>query len=150
MRRAEFPQGNFVTQRRCGAELRYASRPTIRLVKRRAPAPGPLTERKSTRNRFGHVHVRMHAFGSQDKKEAKKEPTAAQKAQQERMKSRKRAGGREEDEGDARKKYMSACLKGEEKMTPQQARMKQCNKQASDKKMSGDDRKKFMNTCLKG
>ena len=53
-------------------------------------------------------------------------------------------------EGEARKKFMSACLKGEEKMTPQQARMKECNKRASDKKLSGDERKNFMSTCLKG
>jgi hypothetical protein len=45
---------------------------------------------------------------------------------------------------------MSACLNGEENMTPQQARMKDCNKQASDKKMKGDDRKNFMSACLKG
>ena len=87
---------------------------------------------------------------AQDKKEAKKEPTAAQKAQQERMKSCNEQAGAKKMEGDARKKFMSACLKGEEKMTPQQARMKACNKQASDKKMAGDDRKKFMNACLKG
>ena len=87
---------------------------------------------------------------AQDKKEVKKEPTAAQKAQQERMKDCNEQAGTKKLEGDERKKFMSACLKGEEKMTPQQARMKDCNKQASDKKMSGDDRKKFMSTCLKG
>ena len=87
---------------------------------------------------------------AQDKKEAKKEPTAAQKKQQERMKSCNDQAGAKKMEGDARKKFMSACLKGEEKMTPQQARMKDCNKQASDKQMKGDDRKKFMSACLKG
>jgi hypothetical protein len=80
----------------------------------------------------------------------KKEPTAAQKKQQERMKSCNDQAGAKKMEGDARKKFMSACLKGEEKMTPQQARMKDCNKQASDKKMKGDDRKNFMSACLKG
>jgi psiF repeat-containing protein len=91
---------------------------------------------------------------AQDKKETKKEPTAAQKAQQERMKSCNEQAGAKKMEGDARKKFMSTCLKGDaakgEKMTPQQARMKDCNKQASDKQMKGDDRKKFMSTCLKG
>jgi hypothetical protein len=57
-------------------------------------------------------------------------------------------------EGDDRKKFMSACLKGGsdkkgEKMSAQQSRMKDCNKQASDKNMKGDDRKKFMSACLK-
>ena len=84
----------------------------------------------------------------------KKEPSAAQKKQQERMKSCNDQAGAKKMEGDARKKFMSSCLKGasakDEKMSPQQARMKDCNKQASDKQMKGDDRKKFMSACLKG
>jgi hypothetical protein len=91
---------------------------------------------------------------AQDKKEAKKEPTAAQKKQQERMKDCNEQAGAKKMEGDARKKFMSSCLKSgsakNDKMTPQQARMKDCNKQASDKKMKGDDRKGFMSACLKG
>ena len=91
---------------------------------------------------------------AQDKKEAKKEPTAAQKKQQERMKDCNEQAGAKKMEGDARKKFMSTCLKGGSakggEMTPQQARMKDCNKQASDKKMKGDERKNFMSTCLKG
>jgi hypothetical protein len=83
-------------------------------------------------------------------KDAKKEPTAAQKKQQERMKACNEQAGAKKMEGEARKKFMSACLKGEEKMTPQQARMKECNKQASDKQMKGDERKNFMSACLKG
>jgi hypothetical protein len=84
----------------------------------------------------------------------KKEPTAAQKKQQERMKSCNDQAGAKKMEGDARKKFMSACLRGDsgkkaEKMTAQQERMKSCNKQAADKKMKGDDRKKFMSDCLK-
>jgi hypothetical protein len=90
-----------------------------------------------------------------DNKEMKKEPTAAQKKQQERMKDCNEQAGAKKMEGEARKKFMSSCLRGEtdkkgEKMTAQQARMKDCNKQASDKKMKGDDRKKFMSGCLKG
>ena len=94
---------------------------------------------------------------AQDKKDAtpKKEPTAAQKKQQERMKGCNEQAGAKKMEGDARKKFMSACLKGEtdkkgEKMSAQQGRMKACNTQAADKKMKGDDRKKFMSDCLKG
>jgi hypothetical protein len=92
---------------------------------------------------------------AQDKKDAKKEPTAAQKRQQERMRDCNEQAGAKKMEGDARKKFMSACLKGGstktgEKMTEQQSRMKDCNRQAADKKMKGDDRKKFMSACLKG
>ena len=90
---------------------------------------------------------------AQDKKDAKKEPSAAQKKQQERMRDcNDKVGDRK---GDERKKFMSACLKGETsakgaKMTEQQTRMKDCNKQAGDKGMKGDERKKFMSACLKG
>jgi hypothetical protein len=91
---------------------------------------------------------------AQDKKDAKKEPTAAQKRQQERMKDCNEQASAKKMEGDERKKFMSTCLKGggkkDEKMTAQQARMKDCNRQASEKKMKGDDRKKFMSACLKG
>lgn len=92
---------------------------------------------------------------AQDKKDAKKEPTAAQKRQQERMRDCNDQAGSKKMEGDARKKFMSSCLKGGsakkgEKMTEQQSRMKDCNRQAGDKKMKGDDRKKFMSACLKG
>ena len=87
---------------------------------------------------------------AQDKKEAKKEPTAAQKKQQERMKAcNERAGDKK---GDERKKFMSTCLKGDQPskaQAAQQQRMKDCNKQASDKKLKGDDRQKFMSGCLK-
>ena len=83
----------------------------------------------------------------------KKEPTAAQKKQQERMKACNQKAG--DKKGDERQKFMSACLKGGASaptaaQTEQQDRMKACNKQASDKKLKGDERKKFMSTCLKG
>ena len=83
--------------------------------------------------------------------EKDKQPTA----QQERMKSCNAQAGGKKLEGDARKKFMSSCLKGQEsgasdKQTAQQERMKSCNKEAGDKKMKGDERKKFMSACLKG
>ena len=94
---------------------------------------------------------------AQDRKDTpKKEPTAAQKKQQERMKDCNEKAGAKKMEGDARKSYMSACLKGQdtagkgEKMGAQQSKMKTCNKEAGDKKLKGDDRKKFMCECLKG
>ena len=54
--------------------------------------------------------------------------------------------------GDARKSFMSECLKKESKMsgmTPQQMKMKTCNTEAGDKQLSGDARKTFMSSCLK-
>lgn len=84
-------------------------------------------------------------------KSAKKEPTEAQKAQQERMADcNKRAGERK---GDERKGFMSSCLKGEDpdaspKQKAQQQKMKDCNAEAGKKNMKGDDRKKFMSDCL--
>jgi hypothetical protein len=86
---------------------------------------------------------------AQDKKDAKKEPTAAQKKQQERMKACNDKAG--DKKGEARKAFMSTCLKGD--MSPaqkaQQERMTACNKQATEKKLKGDERKKFMSSCLK-
>lgn len=85
---------------------------------------------------------------------AKREPSEAQKKQQQRMKDcNVKAEGKS---GDDRKGFMSSCLKGEEpgKKEPsaaqkkQQERMKDCNTKAEGK--SGEDRKKFMNSCLKG
>jgi len=79
----------------------------------------------------------------------KKEPSAAQKKQQERMKDcNAKADGKK---GDDRKKFMSECLKDpgpSAAQKKQQDRMKECNAKAEGKK--GDDRKKFMSGCLKG
>ena len=47
---------------------------------------------------------------AQDK--AKKEPTEAQKKQQQRMADCNKQAGAKKLEGDARKKFMSTCLKG--------------------------------------
>ena len=81
----------------------------------------------------------------------KKEPSAAQKKQQERMKDcNAKADGKK---GDERKKFMSECLKDSgpsAAQKKQQDRMGACNKEASAKGMKGDDRKKFMSGCLKG
>ena len=45
-------------------------------------------------------------------KAAKKEPTEAQKKQQQRMADCNKQAGAKKLEGDARKKFMSTCLKG--------------------------------------
>ncbi|MDD0974335.1 PsiF family protein [Pseudomonas fontis] len=56
--------------------------------------------------------------------------------------------------GDARKAFMSNCLKAtpaaaEKKLTPQQEKMKTCNADAKTQALAGDARKAFMSTCLK-
>ena len=85
-------------------------------------------------------------------KEAKKEPSAAQKKQQARMKDCNEKAA--DKKGDERKKFMSSCLKdgGSQPSAAQKAqqqRMTACNKQATEKKLKGDERKKFMSGCLK-
>ena len=82
----------------------------------------------------------------------KKEPSAAQKKQQERMKACNQKAA--DKKGEERKTFMSACLKGNDaavsaKQAKQQERMKDCNRQAGDKKLKGDERKSFMSSCLK-
>lgn len=90
---------------------------------------------------------------AQDKKDAKKEPSAKQKAQQERMKDCNAKAA--DKKGDERKKFMSACLKGGSGAEPtaaqkaQHERMTACNKQATEKKLKGGERKTFMSGCLK-
>ena len=81
----------------------------------------------------------------------KKEPSAAQKKQQERMKDcNAKAEGKK---GDERKKFMSECLKDSgpsAAQKKQQDRMGACNKEAKSKGLKGDERKNFMSGCLKG
>ncbi|MEZ3499680.1 PsiF family protein [Pantoea sp. KPR_PJ] len=78
---------------------------------------------------------------------------AAEKtAQQQKMTQCNQHATSQNLKGDARKSFMSECLKKESKMsgmTPQQMKMKSCNTEAGDKKLSGDARKTFMSTCLK-
>lgn len=78
---------------------------------------------------------------------------AAEKtAQQEKMALCNQHAGSQNLTGDARKSFMSDCLKKDSKMgnmTPQQMKMKSCNTAAGDKKLSGEARKTFMSSCLK-
>ena len=83
--------------------------------------------------------------------DTKKEPSDAQKAQQQRMTDCNDKAG--DKKGDERKAFMSACLKGKDAAkasTAQQEKMKSCNKEASAKNLKGDERKAFMSSCLKG
>ena len=49
---------------------------------------------------------------AQDKKDAKKEPTAAQKKQQSRMTACNKQATEKKLKGEERKSFMSSCLKG--------------------------------------
>ncbi|MFK3660911.1 phosphate starvation-inducible protein PsiF [Scandinavium sp. NPDC088450] len=75
--------------------------------------------------------------------------------QQQRMTSCNQQATAQTLKGDARKTYMSNCLKNssskpaEKSMTPQQQKMGECNATATQQSLKGDDRKKFMSACLK-
>jgi len=90
----------------------------------------------------GGILLSPAAF-AQDKAKAPAEPKAPN-TQQERMKHcNEKATGKT---GDDRKKFMSACLSGEEPKMSQQDKMKHCNAKAGP--MKGDERKQFMSSCL--
>ena len=105
--------------------------------------PAPAADRRCTGGR-----ARRCTFCSACQAAEGAEKSAAQNAQQQRMKDCNAKAG--DKKGDERKSFMSACLSGKEppaKMT-QQEKMKDCNVKAGDKK--GDERKAFMSSCLKG
>lgn len=81
--------------------------------------------------------------------EGKKPASAAQIAQQEKMKNCNKEAKDKGLKGDERKAFMSECLSGKTsaKMS-QQDKMKACNQEAAAKALKGDDRKKFMSECL--
>jgi len=83
--------------------------------------------------------------------------TAAQTAQQEKMKTCNADATSKKLTGDERKAYMKTCLSAsgsasaeKKELTPQQQKMSDCSKDAKAKGLKGDARKTFMSTCLKG
>jgi psiF repeat len=83
---------------------------------------------------------------------AKKAPSAAQQAQQDKMKACNADTKAKTLKGDERKKFMSECLSADAKpaATAQQTKMTTCNADQKAKTLKGDERKKFMSECLKG
>ena len=81
--------------------------------------------------------------------QAKKEPSPAQLAQQEKMKACNADAGTKALKGDERKKFMSECLGPKSAPATQQNKMKSCNAEAGTNALKGDERKKFMSECLK-
>ncbi|EXI78457.1 MAG: Phosphate starvation-inducible protein PsiF precursor [Candidatus Accumulibacter appositus] len=109
----------------------------------------------------------VFATGGAFAAEGKKEPSEAQKAQQEKMKFCNADAKEKALTGDERKQFMSNCLKkapaeaapaaapaeaspaAAPAKTSQQNKMKECNATASSKGLKGDERKAFMSECLK-
>ncbi len=89
------------------------------------------------------------AAGSALAADEKKEPSAAQKAQQEKMSACNAQAGEKDLKGDDRKQFMSSCLGAKPATATQQEKMKACNADAGSKQLKGDERKKFMSECLK-
>lgn len=96
----------------------------------------------------------------EDKGKATKQ---AQKKQQERLSACNKQVGEKKLKGDARKKFMSACLEGKSTVASakrqaqpdpnrkvKQDRAGECNKQANLRNLKGEDRKRFMSSCLSG
>ncbi|MFG0686130.1 PsiF family protein [Pseudomonas sp. WSY_20] len=73
---------------------------------------------------------------------------AANTTQQEKMKTCNADATAQSLKGDARKAFMSTCLKKQVPQT-QQEKMKACNADATAKVLKGDERKAFMSECLK-
>ena len=79
-----------------------------------------------------------------------KQPSAAQQAQQQKMKDCNKQATDKGLKGDDRQKFMSQCLSAAGVPLSQQEKMKECNKEATAKNLKGDERKSFMSTCLSG
>jgi len=84
---------------------------------------------------------------------------AQAQSQQDKMKTCNSQADSQQLKVDARKSYMSTCLKSTSGSgstsssttgNSQQDKMKTCNSQAASQSLTGDARKNFMSTCLKG
>ena len=80
----------------------------------------------------------------------------AANSQQDKMKSCNADATAKALKGDARKSFMSTCLKADASApavasapATQQEKMKTCNADATTQNLKGDARKSFMSTCLK-
>lgn len=88
-----------------------------------------------------------------------RQPTAAQAAQQDRMRSCNIDAGTRNLAGDARRTFMRECLAGRSAptrpqpnaaQTAQRERMTSCNAEASTRNFAIDARRSFMSDCLAG
>jgi len=87
----------------------------------------------------------------------------AENAQQQKMKACNAEASSKHLKGDARKTFMSECLKANSavaadnakgsalpELSSQEKKMKACNAEAAQKHLKGEERKTFMKTCLSG
>jgi len=98
-----------------------------------------------------------HSYAAEGEVKPKKEPTAAQKAQRERMKACNQEAKAKELKGDERKAFMQECLKSENSAASKSAKAdkvaakekaEQCKQEAAEKKLKGDARKTYLASCL--
>lgn len=68
--------------------------------------------------------------------------------QQERMKSCNARASDQHMKGEARREYMSQCLRGDNDLTAQQEKMVACNRGAGERKLAGEERRAYMSECL--
>src|SRR5256885_9877957 len=93
--------------------------------------------------------------GNASKQAQAKAPTQAQKSQQERMSACNKQAGEKKLKGDARKKFMSACLEGKstvasaKRQKVKRDRAGDCNQQANLRNLEGEERTSFMRSCLR-
>ena len=90
--------------------------------------------------------------GKASKQVLAKSPT--QKKQQERVSACNKQAGDKKLKGDARKKFMSACLEGKSTVASAKRQLKQdregeCNKQANLRNLKGDLRNRFVSSCMR-
>ena len=92
--------------------------------------------------------------------EAKKAPSPAQSAQQDKIKSCNKEASAKALKGDERKAFMKNCLSRKTVIAPALSpatakkmthhdKLKSCNKEATAKALKGNERLKFMTKCLK-
>lgn len=77
--------------------------------------------------------------------EPKKEPSPAQKAQQEKMKKCNAEASEKKISGDERKKFMSGCLGGKTETATSASAA--CEGKATEKKLAGAAKSSFMKKC---
>jgi hypothetical protein len=99
-----------------------------------------------------------HSHAAEGEAKPQKEPTAAQKAQREKMKTCNQEAKAKELKGDERKAFMQGCLSKSGDTTAGKSdkankvaskeKAEQCKQEATEQKLKGDERKAYLATCL--
>lgn len=105
------------------------------------------------------VILTLPAFAQAPADQAERQPTPAQRAQQERMRTCNTDAHTRDLAGDARRTFMSDCLAGRSApaaaapspaQAAQRERMTTCNAEATTQKLAAEARRSFMSDCLAG